>query len=282
MLSGQAEGAEYNGSGINDDVDGDGEEPVSGDRSQHTAPKEKHRPGKHIDGYNALDEMDDESDAPSSGNGWDSGVEDEADDQADDDDEDEDEDEDEEPEMTDNNDGLTQEQASEDGDDGRSLSLVVSLRYSKTGSSPLSRDATNGASALKQVRAAPAPTTDQTDLTNSLQDVPKAVRSKLPNDDARPDKQAPEQLPPTFLPTTTLPPISPKTFNEYTKKIPVSLSDAGTQQPPLNTALRPTLAPSPDTGDNGDPYPSFQELQPPKGVEPAINFQQYQYQPPAQ
>ena len=93
---------------------GTGEEPATRTRSgglELTKPK-SHR--AHIDGYNALDEMDDESDATSSGNEWDGRDDDEVDDNLGDDDEDEDmSDDDMEP------------------DDDSKQSLLVSLRYQK-------------------------------------------------------------------------------------------------------------------------------------------------------
>ena len=81
------------------------------------------RKKKHIDGYNSLDEMDDESDASSSGGDWDGGEDDEDVVLADDvDDEDE-----EDAEMSDSDNG----QDGEDGDLAGKGSLVVSLRYQK-------------------------------------------------------------------------------------------------------------------------------------------------------
>lgn len=80
------------------------------------------RQKKHIDGYNSLDEMDDESDASSSGGDWDGGDDDEDVVLADDVDE-----EDEDAEMSDSDDG----QDGEDGDLAGKGSLVVSLRYQK-------------------------------------------------------------------------------------------------------------------------------------------------------
>jgi hypothetical protein len=74
--------------------------------------------GAHIDDFNLLDEMDEESDAASSGNEWDGGDEVDADDDADDDDK-----------MSEDEDDLDLEQPS----------LVVQLRYpkGKVASSPV-------------------------------------------------------------------------------------------------------------------------------------------------
>ena len=74
----------------------------------------------HIDGYNALDEMEDESDATTSGGEWDAGDDDDVDEHVANDEEDEDVD------MSD--DGPS---AEEDEDYAGQQSLVVSLRYHK-------------------------------------------------------------------------------------------------------------------------------------------------------
>ena len=99
-------------------------------------PVKNGRGGSHIDGYNALDEMEDESDATSSGGGWDGGDDDEVDAHIVDDDEEEVEDDD----MTDSG-----PSADEEGDDLVSKqSLVVSLRYQKHhGVSDLDESTTN-------------------------------------------------------------------------------------------------------------------------------------------
>ena len=78
---------------------------------------------KHIDGYNSLDEMEDESDASSSGGDWDGGDDDDDVVLADDVDDEEDEDAD----MSDS----VGSQDDEDGDLAGKGSLVVSLRYQK-------------------------------------------------------------------------------------------------------------------------------------------------------
>jgi hypothetical protein len=78
--------------------------------------------GPHIEGYNSVDEMDDESEAASSGNEWDGG--DDANDYADDGDDDE----------------PIEDESSMDQEDDDNPSLVVQLRYGKGktpgGSSP--------------------------------------------------------------------------------------------------------------------------------------------------
>ena len=92
-------------------------------RGRNEAPNKPRYGRTHIEGYNELDELDDESDASSSGRDWDA---------ADDDDEDiADDEEEDEAEMTDS--------GSSDMDDNivhtRKPSLVVSLRYQKGSSS---------------------------------------------------------------------------------------------------------------------------------------------------
>ena len=278
MLSGQAEGTEHERSSCADEVDEDDGGPVSRGRPHRTALKAKPRPGKHIDGYNELDEMDDESDAPSSGNEWDSGAEDEPDDQADEDDHDD-------GEMSDDdNDIIAHEEESEDEDDQRSRGLLVSLRYSKTGSSPLSEEATNGATALKQEDTPATPKPYQTDPTNAARDTSNAVQPAAPNE---PSKQAQAQDPSkhlhlTYQPTTHLPSVSADPFKESIRKTPITPVEAPAPQPPLDASLQATSASLPEMLGNRHPQISSQELQPPKVEIPSINFQQYQYHPPAQ
>ena len=91
---------------------------------QQTEVKARARPRKHIEGYNSLDSMDDESDATSSGGQWDGGDDEEADDQVDDEEEDED------LEMSDDEGNATDEEGT------LQQSLVVSLRYLKSSSDP--------------------------------------------------------------------------------------------------------------------------------------------------
>lgn len=93
--------------------------------AQHPERKLKARSLKNIEGYNSLDSMDDESDATSSGGGWDGGADEGADDQVDDEEEDED------LEMS----GDDEDKAL-DEEDELQPSLVVSLRYLKKFSMP--------------------------------------------------------------------------------------------------------------------------------------------------
>ncbi len=129
MLSGRADASETRSNGGMEAAEGDDEDPpVSRGRARRATQQNGARPKpqlrKHIEGYNSLDSMDDESDAASSG-GWDGGDDDESDDHAEDDEEDED------VEMSD-----AEENDSEEEDDNAHRSLVVSLRYLKSQLSP--------------------------------------------------------------------------------------------------------------------------------------------------
>ncbi|MCJ1381023.1 hypothetical protein MMC17_004132 [Xylographa soralifera] len=99
------------------------EEPITRARTrgvvQQQQPSSQNR--KHIDGYNALDEMEDESDATSSGGEWDGGDDDEVEENIADDEEDEDVD------MSDS--GPSGDELGGGSTDKHSL--VVSLRYHK-------------------------------------------------------------------------------------------------------------------------------------------------------
>ena len=129
MLSGKADASETRSNGGMEAAEGDDEDlPVSRGRARRATQQNGARPKphlrKHIEGYNSLDSMDDESDAASSG-GWDGGDDDESDNHGEDDEEDED------VEMSD-----VEENDSEDEDDNAHRSLVVSLRYLKSQLSP--------------------------------------------------------------------------------------------------------------------------------------------------
>ena len=122
----------------NEDQDGTGEETFSRTRSGGgVLPKSSGRRA-HIDGYNALDEMEDESDATSSGNEWDGGNDDDdVHDNLGDDDDDE--------EMSDD-----EIEANETVEGGKQ-SLLVSFRYQKgkkstTPGLTVDSQTTNGAS----------------------------------------------------------------------------------------------------------------------------------------
>lgn len=134
ILSGQGDTSRQPSFSGVDGADEDDKEPVSHGRPRRAArqigSKSKTSLRKHIDGYNALDSMDDESDASSSGGEWEGGDDDEPDDLAEDE-------EDEDVEMS----GDEPEQSEEANETPRSL--VVSLRYLKSRPSPLAESAQN-------------------------------------------------------------------------------------------------------------------------------------------
>lgn len=91
----------------------------------------KARPGRHIEGYNALDEMEDESDATSSGAEWDGGDDDDADDLV------LDEEDEEDAEMSDDESSIADEEEAVASYKSRPRSsLMVALRYQKTANLP--------------------------------------------------------------------------------------------------------------------------------------------------
>jgi hypothetical protein len=129
ILSGQADTAgQLSVSGMDGADDGD-DELVAGGRPRRAAQQNGTKPKAHsrkpIDGYNALDSMEDETDASSSGGEWDGEDDDEPDDIVEDD-------EDEDVEMSDGE----AKQSSDEEESDTPRSLVVSLRYMKTHSSP--------------------------------------------------------------------------------------------------------------------------------------------------
>lgn len=86
----------------------------------------KVRSGAHIEGYNALDEMEDESDASSSGAEWDGGDDDDVDDHV------VDEEDEEDADMSDDGSSIAgEEEAAAANVTHPRGSLVVALRYSK-------------------------------------------------------------------------------------------------------------------------------------------------------
>ena len=122
MLSGKQEKHPqgYGGDGTNDD----GDQPLPRTRARGSALRNatNNRSRNHIEGYNALDDMDDESDATSSGAEWDGGDDEEADGHVAEDEDDEDVD------MSDTGDSADEA----DYDHVKRKSLVVSLKYHKT------------------------------------------------------------------------------------------------------------------------------------------------------
>ena len=278
MLSGQQDGTEPERSSGMDGADEEDGEPISRVRPPRAAVQGKPRAGRHIDGYNALDEMDDESDATSSGNEWEGGADDEPDDQADDDD-----DEDEDIEMSDDDGGdVVLEEESEDGGDKRASGLVVSLRYSKIGSSPLSRDViTNGNIAPKQEDSHPALNANQSDRKGVVDGTPKTSSpSTVLSTTILPAMEVPSSTHQAHEATVQSTPNSP---NPPPAPIPKAPEQPLPQAPSSQqTALAsPVAAPAPQSETLVNPHAYIFDQKPlsPK-VEPTPNFQQYQYQPP--
>ena len=110
----------HGGDGTNDDSD----QLLPRNRTRGSAQRTvtNNRSRKHIEGYNALDDMDDESDATSSGGDWDGGDDEEVDGQIAEDEDDDDVD------MSDTGDSADEADYSK----AKRKSLVVSLRYHKT------------------------------------------------------------------------------------------------------------------------------------------------------
>ena len=109
------------------------EEPISRGRTRQSVQRngitEKARPRKHIEGYNILDEMEDETDASSSGGEWEGGDDDDVDAHiVDDEDEDDADMSDDEVSIADRADEV------EIGINDEPSSLVVALRYQKKNS----------------------------------------------------------------------------------------------------------------------------------------------------
>lgn len=136
-----------------DGPDEDDDEPVSSSRPRRTAQQNGNKAPihsrKHIDGYNALDSMEDESEASSSGGEWDGGDDDEPDDMVEDE-------EDGDVDMSDNEAEVSEDEEEEDV----TQSLVVSLRYLKGRSSPPTAAAPNAVNLSPNRHGPPtAPTT---------------------------------------------------------------------------------------------------------------------------
>lgn len=114
---------------------GEGELAPSG-RTRQSVPRNgvavKARSGTHIEGYNALDEMEDESDASSSGAEWDGGDDDDVDDHI------VDEEDEEDADMSDDEASIADEEAAVAAKEIRPRSsLVIALRYHKTDDAPI-------------------------------------------------------------------------------------------------------------------------------------------------
>ena len=149
MLSGQQD---HSLTACAGDAIGDGDGQLSSrtrTRGSATHPTTNGHAGNHIEGYNALDEMEDESDATSSGGGWDGGDDDEVDAHIVDDDDDDDVD------MSDSKASADEE---EEDDLIRKQSLVVSLRYQKTHGSSNTEEPSKGEPSIKINGLSGAPT----------------------------------------------------------------------------------------------------------------------------
>lgn len=130
MLSGQHESIELPENNGKHSAETGGEEVISRGRTRGSANRNgvtnNSQPRNHIEGYNALDEMEDESDASSSGGDWDGADDDDVEDiVVDDEDEDDVDMSDDEPSVA--NDDRSPKEDFRD----RPKSLVVSLRYRK-------------------------------------------------------------------------------------------------------------------------------------------------------
>lgn len=135
MLSGQHESTELPETNENYSAETGSEEVISRGRARGRANRNglthNAQPRKHIEGYNALDEMEDESDASSSGGDWDGADDDEADDIIVDDEDEDDAD------MSDDEQSVANyEESSKEDFHDRPKSLVVSLRYHKNVDNP--------------------------------------------------------------------------------------------------------------------------------------------------
>ncbi|PGH15762.1 hypothetical protein AJ79_02142 [Helicocarpus griseus UAMH5409] len=184
----------------------EGEQPVSNGRPQRArVSRQANGTGNHISGYNEVDEMDEESDAASSGNEWEGG------------DEDNDYgDEDEDEEMSDDS-GL---------DDGHQ-SLVVQLRYGKgkqpLSSSPQPQNAPpEEASGGRPIQPAPGP-----QATNGLPSAGQVPVEKGPDPYVQSEKQAP---PESAIPATEPPLADSKVAPQAPAPAP---STAKGEEPPV-------------------------------------------------
>ena len=135
MHSGQHEEREQPATdGIDNGLGEGGEQQASTGRSRRSGYNngvgQKPRSQEHIEGYNSVDDMEDESDASSSGGEWDGGGDDNVDDNIVDEEDDADED------VSDDDASVAKEE--EDGEEyGERRSLVVALRYHKSHASSI-------------------------------------------------------------------------------------------------------------------------------------------------
>ncbi|KAK2791666.1 hypothetical protein FQN52_004582 [Onygenales sp. PD_12] len=195
MLSGQRKEMSES---VRPSPDDGGEQPVFNGRPRRDR-KQTNGTAADIDGYNAVDEMDEESDAASSENDWDGGDEDN-DFNGDDDDE----------EMSDGG-SITPGDGEEDGVGQQSL--VVQLRYGK-GKQPLSSSPVRD---LKSTPVLPSPAASseavqQTVAAQPLSNQQSSATQAIPT--AASEKHAPAPTPvsavPAPAPTPTLTPSLPE------------------------------------------------------------------------
>ena len=169
--------------GVVDDIEGTKPPPAGrSSRAARASTATRPRGGKHIEGYNSLDEMDDESEASSSGNEWDGGNDnDEPDDQADDEDEEDEENEDADLEMSEDVNSADEDEDG-DGHERRSRSLLVSLRYQKHESSPQPKPQENGITPPLNMNSNAAPSK----VEGNHEDAMEEVRANPPDQQPQP------------------------------------------------------------------------------------------------
>lgn len=249
MLSGQADALEHaNSNGVTQTDEDDQKPSLRGG----SGPRVKARPGEHIEGYNELDEMDDESDGPSSGNEWDSGADDEPEDPTDEEEED--------IEMSDDDEIIAKEEGDVE-DDHTSQSLMVSLRYSKLGSSPISANATNETPATEQNTPA---------AFHQHHDTQHAVSPTKSNEHSQPVAGSAKPLH-VNVTSHSMASSNQRPSTEYSAPSslqPVRNPPQASSVLPTATQVKPTIPP--------DEIPEEREA---GRVEDLPNFHQYQYQP---
>ena len=235
MLSGHADPTEIHAISGVDGADEDEEEgPISRGRprraAQQNGVRPKPRARKHIEGYNSLDSMDDESDAAYSG-GWDGG-DDESEDHA------EDEEEEEEEEDDDDDDGDIEMSDMEEIDideeeDKVQQSLVVSLRYMKSHSSPPTEETQGDTALAKDHSSQPSllstmdmsllsrpPSTQETQYEN-CNSKNQSQSLSMPSDGSHPSSGQSRRHPSKFSDHAPAPPIScPPTASSVQVYIP--------------------------------------------------------------
>lgn len=212
---------------------------------------------KHIEGYNSLDEMDDEDDASSSGAEWDGGDEDEPGDpdndmDVDDSEEDDFEDEEEEPQ-----------------------SLIVTLHYRKPVSTDtipkitetqLLQHALAGSTTTPSIKVEPPVSNSQQNFAPAgpqrnggiaaSSHVPQIVTTNGPSPEHHPSPQSEMYQPPGFRPSTLpysppKPTVMPMVPVAQTLPYPTPASSATTTNPPSQISARPLANPMQSTLSKG-------------------------------